>query len=388
MKPLIKWPGGKTRELKNITNLIPSQYSIYIEPFVGGGAVYFHLNSEKNIINDVDFDLTQFYENIKTKEPVFRKCLTFIGKDWETLARYVKPHQADFNSLINKLRQDRSVFSDLSFRNKMISRIVDPITGKGDGLLISINGEFNTYFEQSLSSKLKRIADLEFKHSMEFDQNRLEDHFETSIKAAYYTMLRDEKSNNLQEENASFFFIREYCYGSMFRFNRDGKFNIPYGGIDYNKKSFQLKIDRLQEKSVIKLLAKTEIYNLDFDKFFDQILPLRENDFVFFDPPYDSDFKDYGQQPFRKEDQKRLAKTFATLEGKCVMIINKSEFTFDLYLSMQEMNPKLEITDYEKTYSYNVRGRNNRKAKHLLISNYSQTKKKGKQVRLDSFADF
>ena len=40
LKPLIKWPGGKTNELDRFLSLIPS-YDRYIEPFVGGGALYF-----------------------------------------------------------------------------------------------------------------------------------------------------------------------------------------------------------------------------------------------------------------------------------------------------------------------------------------------------------
>ena len=40
VKPLIKWPGGKGREKKNFEKLIP-KFDKYIEPFFGGGAVFF-----------------------------------------------------------------------------------------------------------------------------------------------------------------------------------------------------------------------------------------------------------------------------------------------------------------------------------------------------------
>ena len=39
MKTIIKWPGGKSREIEKIRNLIPD-FDRYIEPFFGGGAVY------------------------------------------------------------------------------------------------------------------------------------------------------------------------------------------------------------------------------------------------------------------------------------------------------------------------------------------------------------
>lgn len=44
MTPIIKYSGGKSRELKNILPEIPDFKGRYIEPFIGGGAVYFHLN--------------------------------------------------------------------------------------------------------------------------------------------------------------------------------------------------------------------------------------------------------------------------------------------------------------------------------------------------------
>ena len=43
LKPIIKWSGGKKDELKYILPHIPDSYSTYLEPFIGGGAVYFHL---------------------------------------------------------------------------------------------------------------------------------------------------------------------------------------------------------------------------------------------------------------------------------------------------------------------------------------------------------
>ena len=65
LKPIIKWSGGKTDELKQILPHIPDSYSTYLEPFIGGGAVYFHLNPEHAVINDVHKELVDFYQSIK-----------------------------------------------------------------------------------------------------------------------------------------------------------------------------------------------------------------------------------------------------------------------------------------------------------------------------------
>jgi len=64
MQTLIKWPGGKSREFIFIKNLIPP-FERYIEPFFGGGAVFFHLKPRKAIINDICEELTEFYKFIK-----------------------------------------------------------------------------------------------------------------------------------------------------------------------------------------------------------------------------------------------------------------------------------------------------------------------------------
>ena len=68
LKPIIKWSGGKKDELKHILPHIPVSYSTYLEPFIGGGAVYFHLNPERAVINDVHKELVDFYQSIKNGE--------------------------------------------------------------------------------------------------------------------------------------------------------------------------------------------------------------------------------------------------------------------------------------------------------------------------------
>ena len=64
MQPLIKWPGGKSREFEYIKDIIPS-FDRYIEPFFGGGAVFFQLKQKKAIINDICEELIFFYKFVK-----------------------------------------------------------------------------------------------------------------------------------------------------------------------------------------------------------------------------------------------------------------------------------------------------------------------------------
>ena len=68
LKPLVIWIGGKRSEIKKYIQYIPDDIDTYLEPFVGGGATYFHLNHNKNVISDVHTELTDFYQCIKNDE--------------------------------------------------------------------------------------------------------------------------------------------------------------------------------------------------------------------------------------------------------------------------------------------------------------------------------
>ena len=46
MKPIVKYPGGKSKEIKNFLQFIPHNYDRYIEPFAGGAALYFYVEPQ------------------------------------------------------------------------------------------------------------------------------------------------------------------------------------------------------------------------------------------------------------------------------------------------------------------------------------------------------
>lgn len=65
MKPLLKYRGGKSKELSHLIKHMPTKYSTYLEPFLGGGAVFFHLEPKNAIISDLNSKLIAFYNNLK-----------------------------------------------------------------------------------------------------------------------------------------------------------------------------------------------------------------------------------------------------------------------------------------------------------------------------------
>ncbi|MGV2827587.1 DNA adenine methylase [Myxosarcina sp. GI1(2024)] len=64
-KPFVKWVGGKTQLLPELISRIPEDFDRYLEPFVGGGALFFHLQPRQAILIDINQELTNTYKVIK-----------------------------------------------------------------------------------------------------------------------------------------------------------------------------------------------------------------------------------------------------------------------------------------------------------------------------------
>ena len=95
MKPLIKYRGGKSKEIPQIVAHIPEFSGRYIEPFFGGGALYFYLQPEKAIINDINVKLMDFYRGVRDYYPELRRELDELQELYELNRR-------DFDALKQK----------------------------------------------------------------------------------------------------------------------------------------------------------------------------------------------------------------------------------------------------------------------------------------------
>lgn len=65
MKPFIKWSGGKSDEIDLFQKHIPTDYDLYLEAFIGGGAVFFHMEPQHAVISDVHPELIDLYKSIQ-----------------------------------------------------------------------------------------------------------------------------------------------------------------------------------------------------------------------------------------------------------------------------------------------------------------------------------
>lgn len=83
IKPLLKWVGGKSKILNNISNLFPNECENYYEPFLGGGSVLLHVISCKKIrgkiyANDLNTHLIDFYKSVRDNPEELYEHISFI----------------------------------------------------------------------------------------------------------------------------------------------------------------------------------------------------------------------------------------------------------------------------------------------------------------------
>lgn len=363
LSPILKWAGGKEQELKYILPNIPNGYARYIEPFVGGGAVYFSINNRNKLINDKSIELITLYNNIKYKNKELINHLQSLQNAWVRLENVLDSNIEFFNAVYSKYKSNK-IDKDKLVAN--IEHFINENKLEFRSLLNSNLSKHHDIFEKELlrnvSAKLIRMKDLEDKKG-NLPEKDIYDNFECALKGSFYMFIR--KLYNSFDNSEYFYFIREYCYSSMFRYNSNGEFNVPYGGISYNRKNFQRKIDYIKSNELQTHFVNTDIYNLDFEEFLDKI-KLVKNDFIFLDPPYDTDFSSYVNNTFDKQDQERLANYLINkCPAKFMLVIKNTDFISNLY-----DKKGLYITSFDKTYMVSFKGRNNRDCEHLLITNY------------------
>ena len=87
---MLKYRGGKSREIPLFAQYFPQDFDTYIEPFLGGGAVYFHLEPQQAIINDVNTKLVSFYQDVRNNYANMRIQLDALQRIYEDNQRCFK----------------------------------------------------------------------------------------------------------------------------------------------------------------------------------------------------------------------------------------------------------------------------------------------------------
>jgi DNA adenine methylase len=336
-RPLLKWPGGKRREWPQIEPFLPKDVRDFVDPFMGGCAPFGLTKfSGHAYLNDKHERLVDLHVRVQRGDAALFREMAALGDAWDAQAAVARRQEKEFRRLVEAARAGGRVRTD------------------SDGV------------RASLEDKAARLAKLEVKHGMRFDAAQLAEHCETAVRSAFYFGVRaEERSATGARAAACFLFVRDFCYGSMFRSNAAGEFNIPYGGTSYNAKSFLARLEQLRGPQARQAFARTTFFSLDFEEFLDaRRASLGPNDLVFLDPPYDSDFSTYGANAFGLPDQERLAAALSKITTPWLLVIKETPEIHRLYADAMKRG------SFGKQYGYNVRGRNERATRHLVVANF------------------
>lgn len=134
------------------------------------------------------------------------------------------------------------------------------------------------------------------------------------------------------EQAARFIYLNKTCFNGLYRVNKYGQFNVPYG-----RYTNPILYDRDTIFAASQVLRGAALYAEDYCTFLKE--HAQSGDFIYLDPPYMpisqfSDFKRYTKEQFREDDQRKLAQVYNDLIelGAYPILSNScSEFTLSLY---------------------------------------------------------
>ncbi len=347
---LLKWPGGKTSDLKhlrtNFTELFPIKIDNYYEPFLGGGAVWLAAEPHHKLhVNDFSADLINFYNCIKSQDATFFSLIEKMGKAWSVLHELAVRMGDQLYAGEQVLEAERAALQELALADDDLYSVISKI----------------------VADKLKRITKVEEKKQEKLNPEDRLSNIEGALKAGYYTYVRSLFNHHKPMDAlraATFYFLRDYCFSSMFRFSSKGDFNVPYGGISYNGRSPAARVEYWKSEALRQHLQQTEFHQGDFEEFLDEVKPTKD-DFMFIDPPYDSEFSTYDKKEFGLPDQKRLADWLIKSQVQFIAVMKNTQQIHDLYKDREKDGIRCVV--FDKNYTVSFKNRNEQKVEHLVV---------------------
>ena len=158
-------------------------------------------------------------------------------------------------------------------------------------------------------------------------------------------------------------YLNKACFNGLYRVNSKNEFNVPFG-----KKE---KINTYEGNNLITVsnyltMNDIKILCVDFEV---SVKDAKKGDFVYFDPPYDSDtstFNSYTEEGFGKEEQIRLAKLFKELSDKGVYVMLSNHNT----ILVKELYKDYHVHVIEAKRNINSNGKKRGKVEEVIITNY------------------
>ena len=160
-------------------------------------------------------------------------------------------------------------------------------------------------------------------------------------------------------------YLNKACFNGLYRVNSKNEFNVPFG------KKNKVNTYEGQNLGVISgYLNYNDIKILSID-FEEAVKEAKRGDFIYFDPPYDSDtssFNNYTENGFGKEEQKRLAKVFKELDKKGCYVMLSNHNT----ILVNELYKDYFIHVISAKRNINSNGKKRGKVEEVIITNYKK----------------
>lgn len=198
--------------------------------------------------------------------------------------------------------------------------------------------------------------------------------YEKNNSEEFYYELRNKDRNKSSFDRLSDYkragrtiYLNKACFNGLYRVNSKNEFNVPFGK---KTKVNTYDIGNLITVSNYLTMNDIKILNVDFE---DSVKDAQKGDFIYFDPPYDSEtsiFNSYTEDGFGKEEQRRLAKVYKELSNKgCYVMLSNNNTTL-----IKELYKDFNIHIIEAKRSINSNGKKRGKVEEVIITNYKNDK--------------
>lgn len=274
-------------------------------------------------------------------------------------------------------------------KNGEIDTYIEPFIG-GGAVLFSMLSKYNfkkiiindINCELILTYKVIRDYPEEIIAILDKTQDKYNEFETLEEKQEFYYLIRDkfnegkgtinyENVDEREIEHAAYMvFLNKSCFNGLYRENKKGGFNVPFG-----KKEKVNCYDRDNIIAVSEALKNAVILNGDFEGVLDYV---NNHTFVYMDPPYrplnaTSSFNDYSKEPFNDETQRRLSDFYVELDKKGAKLMesnsdpkntNEEDEFFD------ELYSNYKIERIYASRSINSKGTGRGKISEILVTNY------------------
>ena len=249
--------------------------------------------------------------------------------------------------------------------------------------------EYNTYYEPfvgggallfELSPKVAVINDYNEELMNVFNCLKDEDKFskmcnelnryEVNHSEEFYYEIRGKDKDKAKFKRISDYkraartiYLNKACFNGLYRVNKNNEFNVPFGKKNkvntYDGQNLGIIHSYLNYNEII-------IQSIDFEE---SVKTAKAGDFIYFDPPYDSDsntFNDYTENGFGKEEQVRLARVYKELADRgCYVMLSNHNTKL-----VQELYKDYNIHVIEAKRNINSNGKKRGKVEEVIITNY------------------